>query len=172
MANRIENYGKELFAGDFVDVGFRIAVLCKGIGGLFELVGSVLLLFLNPARMNHLLTYLAHRVLWPWKPAGSLLLQLGAHFSTGAQIFGMLYLLSHGVIKCILMVLLWKKKLWAYPLAILSILLFMAYQVYRISVHPTFMMVALTVFDAVMIALTVVEYRRVRRLFAAKKHSA
>ncbi|ADU28189.1 DUF2127 domain-containing protein [Ethanoligenens harbinense] len=172
MANRIGKYGESLPAGDFVDVGFHIAVLCKGLGGLFELVGSVLLLFLNPARMGRLLTFVARRVLWSWKPVSGLLLQFGAHFSTGAQLFGMLYLLSHGAIKCMLMVLLWKKKLWAYPLAVLSILLFIGYQVYRIAVHPTFMMIALTVFDAAMIALTVAEYLRVRRTFAAQKQRA
>ncbi|MFT8887354.1 MAG: DUF2127 domain-containing protein [Ethanoligenens sp.] len=160
-----------LFSGDLVDVGFRFAILGKGLSGLFEMIGSALLFFLNPTRMNRLLTFLAHRLFstWPWQPVANILLHFGMHFSTNAQIFGILYLLSHGVIKCILMLLLWRKKLWAYPLAILSILLFMAYQIDRICIRPTVMMVALTVFDAAMIGLTVVEYRRVRRLFRAKK---
>lgn len=163
-------YLDQLFSGDLVDIGFRFTVLGKGLSGLLEVVGSLLLLFLNPARMNSLLTFLAHRLFsaWPWQDVGHFLLHFGAHFSTSTQLFGVLYLLIHGVVKCILMLLLWKQKWWAYPFAILSILLFMTYQIERICVHPTAAMIALTVFDTAMIVLTFVEYRRVRHVLAAQ----
>lgn len=166
-----KTYRELLFCGDLVDIGFRFTILGKGLGGLSEVIGSLLLLFLSPMRMNRLLTFLAHRLFsaWPWQNVGHFLLYFGAHFSMSTQRFGVLYLLTHGVIKCILMLLLWKKKWWAYPLAILSILLFMAYQIERICVHPTFAMIALTVFDTAMIILTCVEYRRVRRFLTTQK---
>lgn len=160
-----------MFSGDLIDIGFRFTVLGKGLGGLLEIIGGVILLFLNPPRMNRLMTALVYHLFssWPWRTIGHSLLLFGTRFSTDAQLFGVLYLLSHGVIKCVLMLLLWQKKWWAYPLAIFSILLFMAYQIQRICVRPTFAMIALTVFDAAMIVLTCVEYRRVRHLFASKK---
>lgn len=166
-----KTYFNQLFSGDLVDVGFQLTVLGKGLSGLFEVIGSCLLLFLDPVRMNKLLTFLAYRLFstWPWQGVGHFLLHFGTHFSIDTQRFGVLYLLTHGVIKCILMLLLWKKKWWAYPLAILSILLFMAYQIERICVRPTIGMIALTVFDVAMIVLTCVEYRRVRRFLTTQE---
>jgi uncharacterized membrane protein len=49
-------------------------------------------------------------------------------------------------------------KLWAYPWMIAVLLLFIAYQLYRIVVDPTAAMIALTVFDVVIVVLTWREY--------------
>lgn len=165
MGKWLETLKKQLLSGDAVDIGFRFSVLGKGLGGLAEIIGGLLLLFLTPVRMNSLLTFLSGHLFSerPWQPFGYFLLRFGAHFSTGAQWFGILYLTSHGVIKCLLMLLLWKRKLWAYPLAVISILVFIAYQIVRICTRPTFAMIALTVFDATMIVLTLLEYGRIRR---------
>jgi uncharacterized membrane protein len=41
--------------------------------------------------------------------------------------------------------------------------LFIGYQLYRIALHPTAGLIALTIFDAVILALTAREYRRQRQ---------
>ena len=64
--------------------------------------------------------------------------------------FGAIYLLSHGAAKIVLVTLVLRDKLWAYPWLIVLLLAFIAYQLYRITaVHFSVGLTALTVFDAV-----------------------
>jgi uncharacterized membrane protein len=55
-------------------------------------------------------------------------------------------------------------KLWAYPCMIVVLLIFIGYQLYRIALHPGVGLIALTVFDALIVALTWREYHRQRRI--------
>ena len=80
-----------------------------------------------------------------------------------AVIFGAAYLLLHGAVKVMLVIALLLNKLWAYPTMIIVLLIFIGYQLYRIALQPSAGLIALTVFDAVIVALTWREYRRQRR---------
>jgi uncharacterized membrane protein len=63
-------------------------------------------------------------------------------------------------------VLVWavlRGRLWAYPWMIGFLLVFIAFQCSRLVVHFTWAMLALTLFDALIVALTVREYRVRRR---------
>lgn len=147
-----------------VHIGFELGLLIKGIDGLLELLGGFLLMYLNPRRMGALVKALTQHELSedPKDVVANAMIRLSHSFSLSAQSFGILYLMSHGAVKCVLVFLLWKKKLWAYPLTILSLLLFIAYQVYRYAIRPSAFLVLLTAFDVVMIALTFLEYRNIR----------
>ena len=57
---------------------------------------------------------------------------------------------------------LFRKYLWAYPLAIIAFALFLAYQLYRYSHTHSIWLVALSALDLFVIAITWLEYRRVR----------
>lgn len=147
---------------DPIHVSFELGLLIKGIDGLLEVAGGILMLFLSPGRLTRLVRMLTRHELAkdPQDLATNWLLHYSSGFSISMQYFGFFYLVSHGVIKCILMLLLWKGKLWAYPLAILSLALFIVYQMVRYSIHPSALLLLLSVFDAVMIVLTAIEYRR------------
>ena len=54
-------------------------------------------------------------------------------------------------------------RLWAYPWMILVLVVFIGYQLYRIVLNLTAGLIAITVFDAVVLALTWREYRQQRR---------
>ena len=90
------------------------------------------------------------------------LLRSVSHLSEGAQLFGFIYLLSHGVIKILLVVSLWNRKLWAYPAAIVFFILFVIYQLYRYSVSHSAWMLLLSALDAAIVFLTWTEYRVIR----------
>ena len=75
-------------------------------------------------------------------------------------LFGAAYLLVHGIVKVVLVVA--RNKLWAYPWLIAVLLLFIGYQAYRIALTPSAGLIALTVFDITIVALTVWEYQRQR----------
>jgi uncharacterized membrane protein len=91
------------------------------------------------------------------------LLHTASHLTTSTTLFGAIYLLSHGGAKIVLVVLVLRDKLWAYPWLIALLLAFIAYQLYRITaVHFSVGLAALTVFDAVLVWLTWREYQAKR----------
>ena len=80
---------------------------------------------------------------------------------TGSSLlFGAAYLLIHGIVKVVLVAALLRNKLWAYPWMIAVLTAFIGYQAYRIVLSPTIRLIALTVFDVAIVALTWREYRR------------
>jgi uncharacterized membrane protein len=130
-----------------------------------EIIGGVSLLFLTPNRLNLLTHFLTkHELLEdPRDKVANFLLNLSSSFSISTQHFAVFYLMSHGIIKCILILLLLHRKLWAYPLTIVTLILFIAYQVYRYTLTQSVFLILLTIFDAVMIALTYLEYKRIKK---------
>lgn len=143
---------------------FEIAILLKGLDGIFEIIGGVLLIFLTPNRLNKLIALLTQHELSedPKDVIANFAIGLGSHFSLSSQHFGVFYLVSHGLIKLILITMLWKRKTWAYPLTVVSLLLFALYQVYRCTSSFSVFLVALTIFDIIMIVLTLIEYRNIK----------
>jgi uncharacterized membrane protein len=149
---------------DIFHIGFEIGLLMKGIDGLLEIIGSILLLFLTPDRYNWLIRLLTQHELSedPQDLFANYLINSSPSFSSSTQHFVVFYLLSHGIIKCILVLLLWRQKLWAYPLAILSLILFVVYQLYRYTFTHSAFLILLTIFDVLMIFLTYKESKQVR----------
>jgi uncharacterized membrane protein len=90
------------------------------------------------------------------------LVRLADQVSADSQVFAGVYLLSHGVIKVFLVEALLRGRLWAYPTAIVFFALFIAYQMYRYYLGSTVGMIALSLLDLVVIALTWLEYRRLK----------
>lgn len=76
--------------------------------------------------------------------------------------FAAVYLLLHGLVKVVLVAALLRNRLWAYPWTIAFLGVFIGYQLYRIALHPTLGLSALTVFDAFIVWLTWREFRKQR----------
>jgi len=150
-----------------IHIGFEIGLLLKGIDGLLEIIGGILLTVLNPQRMNRMVSFFTQHELSedPKDTVANFLVALGHSFSISAQQFAAVYLISHGAIKLILILLLWKKKLWAYPLSILFLVLFIIYQIYHYTFTHSASMILLTLLDTVMIILTYLEYKRIQPYF-------
>lgn len=147
-----------------VHKSFEIGILLKGIDGVLEIIGGILLVFLNPVRLNKLIILLTQHELSedPQDIIVNYMIKLGTNFSISAQYFGIFYLISHGIVKFILVTLLWRKKLWAYPLTIVSLILFISYQIYRYTIDHSIGLIILTIFDIIMIFLTFLEYKRMK----------
>ena len=75
--------------------------------------------------------------------------------------FGAIYLLSHGISKVILVALVLRNRLWAYPWLMGLLGMFIGYQLY-VMVFVTFSwgLAALTAFDVLLVWLTWREWRR------------
>jgi uncharacterized membrane protein len=150
---------------DWLDRLFEIGIIGKGLNGLAELLGALLLLLASPAGIRHAAALLTQGELSedPHDFIASHMLHTANGLTGSAVIFGAVYLLLHGAVKVVLVIALLLNKLWAYPSMIIVLLIFIGYQVYRIALQPSAGLVALTIFDVVIVALTWREYRRQRR---------
>lgn len=83
--------------------------------------------------------------------------------------FASLYLLSHGLVKVVLVVCLWANRLWAYPLTIVVFAAFMVYQTYRFTHTHSWALIILTLFDGLLIFLTWKEYQDQKSLKSKKE---
>jgi uncharacterized membrane protein len=149
---------------DALDRAFEIGIILKGLDGLLELIGGVLLLAVSPAAANRFVAGLTRHELSedPSDLVATHLLRL-AHGLTGSTMrFAAAYLVVHGIAKVVLVVALLRDKLWAYPMMIAFLAVFIGYQLYRITLTPNAGLVALTVFDAFVAWLTWREYRKQR----------
>lgn len=148
---------------DVVDQAFRVSLVLKGLDGLLEILGGLLLIIVRPEQIEHLShrltdSTLAHNPhsLWATHVAG-----WAGSVGKGSLLFGAIYLLSHGIVKLFVVVQVWRNRSWAYPLLIIVIGLFVLYQIgYLIFKKVTPSMVGLTIFDLLIIYLTTIEYRR------------
>jgi uncharacterized membrane protein len=151
---------------NWLDRVFEIGIIAKGLNGAVELVGGLLLLFVTPEWIRHLAVSLTRVELSedPHDFIATHLLHTTSGLTGNAVLFGSVYLLSHGAVKVVLVVALLLNKLWAYPWMIVVLLLFIGYQLYRISLAATAGLIALTVFDVVIVVLTWREFRVQRRI--------
>lgn len=144
---------------------FQISVLLKGANGLVEILGGIALYLFSTSAIVGLVSQLARAELIedPSDFLAARLLQFAQGFSVQAQHFYAAYLLSHGVVKILLVGGLLREKLWAYPASFAVLGAFIAYQLYRFSYTHEVGLVALTVLDLILIALAWHEYRLLRR---------
>jgi uncharacterized membrane protein len=147
-----------------LDRTFKIGLLLKAADGVLEIIGGLLLLFISPAQIDHIVrTLTAHELAEdPHDLIARHLLHTASHLTTATTLFGAVYLLSHGISKLVLVVLVLRNHLWAYPWLMALLLAFIGYQLYRLTMHLSIGLLALTIFDALLVWLTWREYRAKR----------
>jgi uncharacterized membrane protein len=148
-----------------LDKTFKIGLVLKALDGILEVAAGILLLVLSPSSIEHIVRSLTAEELSQDRHdlIANYLLHTTSHLSSGVTLFGAIYLLSHGIAKIVLVALVLRDKLWAYPWLIVLLLVFIAFQIYRITwVHFSVGLTALTVFDAALVWLTWREYRSKR----------
>ena len=149
---------------------FEISVLLKGAHALIECIGGLVLTFVSTSAIASLVNTLTQEELIedPNDFVAAHLLSLAQNFTVSTQHFYAFYLLSHGLIKVFLVIGLLRNKLWAYPVSLVVLGLFIVYQLYRFSYTHGFGLIVLTVFDVTVTGLIWHEYRLVHRHLALR----
>ncbi|MCI0159366.1 DUF2127 domain-containing protein [Leifsonia shinshuensis] len=149
-----------------LDLVFLLGVLFKGLDGLVELVGGVVLLFVTPAKLQHAADRATSGELAedPHDLIANLIVHGAAHLQHGSIVFAAVYLLVHGVVKVAIVIALLVGSRRIYPWAMAALGAFLIFQLYELVTHPSIGVAILTVFDAVIIWLTWREWRRGREL--------
>jgi uncharacterized membrane protein len=155
------NVGKRIFLHN----AFVTGIVLKGVDSVLQIIGGISLLLISPQSLNSIVMSLIGHELSedPGDYAAHYLAHWAQSWSVSSQLFAGLYLLSHGVAKLAIVVVLLKGKIWAYHAGILFFLLFVLYQLYRYSHTHSAWLIVLSVFDIAVICLTWAEYERVRQ---------
>lgn len=135
-----------------VDLLFVLSVLGKGIGGMLQLIAGLLLIVINVSTLHQWLQPIAH-----------LDIDVAHGITDQQKWFGVAYFLSHGIVRVGLAIALLREKLWAYPAAMLVLAGFIAYQSWLMLSHPSVYLLALTLFDLLIVGLTRYEYLKLKR---------
>ena len=130
---------------------FVVSVLAKGAHALIEIAGGLALYLFSTDAIARWLDEIDRH---DW---------VARHFPLSEQHFYAFYLLSHGLVKSVLVVGLLREKLWAYPASFAVFGAFIAYQLYRFSYTHEIALIFLSIFDLFVIYLAVHEYRLLRK---------
>lgn len=139
---------------------FFWSVLLKGMISVAEILAGIAIFFIPPSFVVEAATLVLNHL--PIASLQNALLQEVAKYTTGAVTFVALYLLSRGLIKAVLIGALLKNKLWAYPWSLIVLALFVLYQTYQILLDHSLLVVAITVFDLVVMYFIYREWRIVK----------
>jgi uncharacterized membrane protein len=145
----------------FLHESFEVGIAMKGFDGLLEVLGGAIIFLMKPAQMNDLVRKICEHLLAraPHSAVAIHMFNASQNMTSSSARFAALYLLSHGLVKVLLVICLWLNKLWAYPLTIVVFGAFAIYQVFRFTHTHSWALVILTIFDVLIILLTWNEYR-------------
>ncbi len=161
----MSSVASELEQSTNLDRAFYISLLIKAGDSLLEVIGGVLILAIAPSRINSLAASLTQYQLSknPHDYIATHVLKISHDFVSSGRYFAAFYLLSHGLVKLLVIIALFKQKMWAYPAMIIVLSAFIVYQVYRMSYRFSIGLLLLTIFDSFIIVLTWHEYQKRRK---------
>lgn len=143
---------------------FRVSVMLKGIDALLEIVGGIALWLVTPEYIARAVQFLTQDEIAedPHDLVVNLLRHGASRFSLASEHFMAFYLLAHGIVKALVVAALFRNKHWAYPSAIVVFGGFIVYQIYRLVMRGGAGLIALSIFDLIVIWLIWLEYRAVK----------
>jgi uncharacterized membrane protein len=136
----------------FVHIAFTAGVLAKGIWGAMETAGSIFLVFASATLLARITAAFTAAEFSDGFLTTAVTETIGGP-SGDVRLFGIIYLLLHGIVNLILSLGLLRHRLWAFPTAIAIISSVAAYQTYQFAMSASVFVAGLTLFDMVMVWL-------------------
>jgi len=143
---------------------FRIGIGLKGLDGILEITGGLLLEILGTRAVSTAVTFLTQHELSedPHDFLANIFVRFSDHLQVGTVHFAAMYLLVHGLVKIGLAAALLKERLWAFPMGMGFLGLFILYQLYRFNFTHGIGLGLLTILDAGVLLLVWREYLALR----------
>lgn len=143
---------------------FESTLLLKAVLALFEIVAGLGLYLVPHQRITGFVDWLTRNSLIEGHHSPVFMQMQAAMqaFSLASQNFYSVYLLAHGAVKLIIVVLLMRKVAFAYPLGIVVFTGFIVLQMHRWTHTHSPVLLAMSVLDGVVIWLTWREWRGIR----------
>jgi uncharacterized membrane protein len=153
---------KKLKFSKIIDKIFEVGILIKSFFGIFEILAGIVFAITGKLIINNIIIEFAEQEITndPNDFFANLLINSVKDFTAGTYLFTVIYLIFHGVINLGLAIVLFKNKIWAYPLAMGGFSVFIVYQIYRYFHTFSPMLLALTAFDIFVVIIILLEYRK------------
>ncbi len=144
---------------------FELSIIMKGLQACAEILSGVALIVTPHVSLISFITdFTTHEVVNGEKDIILIFLaDTASELSLSGQHFIAIYLLIHGILKAFLVIMMLKKKVWAYPLAATIFSSFIVYQVYRYTITHSPWLILISLLDIVIILLALNEYRFVKK---------
>lgn len=145
---------------------FRISIFLKALDGVLEIVGGILLFLLSRESLGDIIEFITRHELSvdPRDMVANYMIRFVHHLSDSTRQFAALYLIIHGIVKIVLVAALFRNKPWAYPSAVIFLVTFIAYQLYRVTLTHSVALILLSLFDMLVVYLIWHEYRYLKRI--------
>lgn len=148
---------------------FRYSLLLKAAHSVLELIAGVALYaasgdaILRAARALTRHELLEH----PDDLVARTLLRAAESLAIEQKAAATVYLVSHGLAEVVLVVLILRNRIWAYPLYMVALSLLIVYQCYQLTLDFWLLLALLTLWDVVVVYLTWHEFRVQRSIAVA-----
>ncbi len=145
---------------------FDVTLLLKGIHASIELIGGLLLYIISAESITRMVNFFLRGELIedPHDVVANYLLHIAQTFGGSSKTFAALYLASHGIVNGLVVLGLWREKLWAYPISLAVIGAFIVYQLYLLMFGFSIWLVILTVLDLAVLFLAWHEYKILKKI--------
>lgn len=139
---------------------FRTTLYLKSVGAISDILSGIFVWFVSKAFLITFFLNFFHNELSdnPKDLIASFIVNVAASFSVSSQYFLGAYLFFHGVIKLFLVINLFRRKIWAYPVSIVVFSLLIIYQFYEYNFTKSLWLLAFTLLDVLVVLLTIHEY--------------
>ncbi|MDE2091315.1 MAG: DUF2127 domain-containing protein [Gammaproteobacteria bacterium] len=140
---------------------FILSVAAKGLDGLLETVGGLLVLLASRMDLTNLVIFLTAPELAedPTDLVANYLRHAAYHLSTSTKNFATAYLLINGIVKMVLVTGLLRGQRWSYRPALVLLVVFVGYQFYRFTHTHSMILLGFMCLDLLAVGLIWIEYR-------------
>lgn len=154
----------------FFHNSFEVGIFIKGLEGILDILIGFILLYINPERLYRIVDFLTNHEMSedPNDVITNFIIRLSHEFSVNLQNFLVFYLILLGTSKIILVIFLRQERSWAYPFTVLYLSVFIFIQMHRYIHTHSVLLIFLTLFDIFMIFMTIIEYRKIKKIKCEK----
>jgi len=138
-----------------------LSVIAKGLDGVLESVGGVLVLLASRTDLTNLIIFLTAPELSedPTDLVANYLRHAVFHLSSNTKNFASVYLLVNGIVKVTLVTGLLRGQFWCYRPALVFLATFIGYQLYRFSHTHSLILLGFMFLDLLTLYFIWMEYR-------------
>jgi len=139
---------------------YVLTIAIKGLDGALETVAGLIIALAGKARLYAFILHITAPEIVN-HPHTAIAIRHGVQgLKNGSDIFIIIYLLVHGVLKLgIAVALLLERGRWIFPVSVVILSGFIAFMGYKLTVHWSLWLLAFALFDLLTVGLVVNEWR-------------
>ena len=147
---------------------FIVSILLKGLFAIAEIVVGAALLFTAPGLLTQFIHFMFHNrlVADPYDPLATFALHQFQDFDMTRHTFVSIYLMLHGLVKVGVVAGLYSERLWAFPIGLTALGIFIAYQMERFVTTHAPLLLVISIFDSFIMLLAWREYLALKKKLA------